>query len=212
MPMVYITRRVNADNATPTDPGFVPLDRRQALFPDWTPDDKSPHDETVEIYSNCEEVELLLNGRSLGAKPFPRDASPRIWTVPFEPGEFKAIAKNGGKIVARHSLQTAGPAARIKLTAERSEDVFFVRAAVVDANGALVPSATNSIHFETDPPNAIAAVDSADNASHETFQSDTRQAFEGDCFAIIKAGPDSDKIRVTTSSVGLKPASIAIPR
>jgi beta-galactosidase len=211
-PMVYITRRVNVDNATPTDPGFAPLDRRQALFPDWTPNDKSPHDETLEIYSNCEEVELLLNGRSLGSKPLPRDASPRVWTIPFEPGEITAIAKNGGKIVARHSLQTAGPAAQIELTAERSDDVVFVRAAVVDANGVLVPSATNSIHFETTPPNAIAAVDSADNSSHESFQNDTRRAFQGDCFAIIKAGPDSGKIQVTASADGLKSASIAISR
>jgi beta-galactosidase len=201
---------VNADNATPTDPGFAPLDRRQALFPDWTPENKSPHNETVEIYSNCEEVELVLNGRSLGAKPLPSDASPRVWTVPFEPGEIKAVAKNGGKIVARRILRTAGSAEKIELTSERADDVIFVRAAVVDAHGVLLPSATNSIHFETDPPNVIAAVDSADNSSHESFQSDTRRAFEGECFAIVKAERDRGKIKITAFSDGLKSASLTI--
>jgi beta-galactosidase len=117
-PMVFITRRLSADRAQPVDPGFAPLDRSQTLFSDWTPRNASPHDETVEVYSNCEEVELLLNGRSLGSQPLPSDASPRVWSVPFQPGEIDAVAKNKGSVVARHSLRTAGPPARLALTAD----------------------------------------------------------------------------------------------
>ncbi|HEX3717400.1 MAG TPA: glycoside hydrolase family 2 TIM barrel-domain containing protein [Verrucomicrobiae bacterium] len=209
-PMVLITRRLSIDRSTPVDPGFAPLDRGQTLFSDWTPHDISPHDETVEAYSNCEEVELLLNGRSLGTKPLPADASPRVWTVPFEAGKIEAVAKNKGVAVARHTLQTAGPPASITLTQEQFENLAFVRATIVDSQGTRVPTAVNLIHFETGEPGAIIAVDSADNASHEPFQAQDRRAFEGDCYAIVKTEPLPTQIHLTASATGLKSASLEI--
>src|SRR6185295_18981245 len=95
-PMVHMTRHITAREQTSTDGTFVQLDRRQVLFSDWTPASLDAHDENVEVYSNCEEVELLLNGNSLGAKPLNADASPRTWKVPFKPGALKAIARNKG--------------------------------------------------------------------------------------------------------------------
>ena len=69
-PMVAITRRVAATDSMPTDPGYGAEERHtQVLFSDWTPKDLSPHNENVEVYSNCKEVELFLNGKSLGSKP-----------------------------------------------------------------------------------------------------------------------------------------------
>jgi beta-galactosidase len=209
-PMVFIARRHSAESDTPVDPGFAPLDRRQSLFADWTPADKSAHDETVEIYSNCGEVELLLNGRSLGSKPLPADASPRVWRVPFEAGEITAIGKNKGVEAARYVLRTAGPAVKIALEAERSDDLVFVRATVVDAHGTRVPSASDLIHFNTDKAGAIAAVDSADNSSHEAFQASERRAFEGDCFAVVRLEPSGAKIHVTAFAAGLQTASLSI--
>ncbi|HVQ37225.1 MAG TPA: glycoside hydrolase family 2 TIM barrel-domain containing protein, partial [Pyrinomonadaceae bacterium] len=97
-PMVHITRRVAPQPATPTDPGYEPDQRRaQVLFSDWTPRNAAAHEENVEVYSNCDEVELLLNGKSLGTKPLARDASARNWKVPFEPGTLKAVARNAGR-------------------------------------------------------------------------------------------------------------------
>ena len=115
-PMVHITRRVAPTPLAPTDPGYEPDPRRiQVLFSDWTPKNLDAHEETVEVYSNCEEVELFLNGKSLGVKALPPDASPRTWPVRFESGTLLAVAKNRGRIVARDELRTAGPAAKILL-------------------------------------------------------------------------------------------------
>ena len=192
-PMVYICRRVEPDSATPSDPGFNPLMRRQTQFSDWTPRNLETHDETVEIYSNCDQVELLLNSKSLGSKPLPADASPRMWKVAFEPGTIKAIAKNKGHVVATHQLRTAGKSAKILLKSDRPavttgrEDLAYVEATIVDKDGVLVPDASNSITFRISGPASILAVDNGDNSSHEPFHATARHAYQGHCFAIIQA-------------------------
>ncbi|MGC9969232.1 MAG: glycoside hydrolase family 2 TIM barrel-domain containing protein [Bryobacteraceae bacterium] len=217
-PMVYITRRVAPAQAAPTDPGWEPGVRRQAqtLFHDWTPGEASAHEENVEVYSNCEQVELVLNGRSLGAQPRSREDAPRNWRVPFEAGVIKAIAKNKGQVAATHELRSAGKAAKIVLAADRIrltpdwDDLSYVTATVVDENGVLVPSAGDPIQFKLAGPGVIAAVDSADNASHEPFQASERRAYQGRCFAIVKATAAAGRITLAASSPGLVPAEIAI--
>ena len=215
-PMVFAARRLSTNQAEPVDPGFTPLDRRQSLFADWTPRDLAPHQETVEVYGNCQEVELLLNGQSLGAQPLPADDSPRVWKVPFAPGTLEAAGSNNGGMLARHVLRTAGPPAKIILTADVKElaagwdRVAFARAEVEDALGVPVPSADNLITFAVEGAGIIAAVDSADNASHEPFQSHQRRAFQGECFAMIKAVAKNGTIRVKASAEGLQGASLTL--
>ena len=125
------------------------------MFADWTPANVNSHDENVEVYSNCEQVELFLNGKSLGEKALPVDASPRNWTVPFVPGTLKAVGKNKGRIAASYELRTAGKPAKIVLAADRNllnavwDDVVYVTATVVDENGVLVPNAGDLITFKT---------------------------------------------------------------
>src|SRR5260370_9747010 len=100
--MVYIARRVAPTALLPTDPGYgTPAQERrpQVLFSDWTPRNIEPHDENVEVYSNCEQVELFLNGKSLGTKPRPADDSTRIWTVPFAPCTLPDPRANIGRQV-----------------------------------------------------------------------------------------------------------------
>lgn len=209
-PMVFITRRVAPAEHVSADPGFTPLDARPVLFPDWTPKDPGPHQETVEVYSNCKDVELFLNGKSLGAQEIHEDASPRTWDVPFVPGKLKAIARNGGRAVATDVLVTAGKPARIVLTTDRNQiaddwdSVSFVRAEVVDRHGILVPGADNLISFTTSGPGTIAAVDSADNACNDPFQAGQRHAFRGECVAYVKADGVSGRVVVSASSPGLK--------
>jgi len=220
-PMVFITRRIAPNTAGPTDPGYEPatqdaLRRPQVLFSDWTPKTLQTNDENVEVYSNCKEVELFLNGKSLGSKPLPADASPRVWKVAFVPGTLKAIARNGDKTVATDELRTAGAPAKIVLTANHDRlpfdwnDVAFVRAMVVDARGVLFPSATNVITFKISGPGLIAAVDSANNASHEPFQANEHHAFQGKCVAFVKASAPSGNMVVTASAPGLKSGKVVI--
>ncbi len=215
-PMVYAVRRTATSAAVPTDPGFDPLAARQVLFDDWTPADATPHDENIEVYSNCQEVELFLNETSLGVKPLNADASPRMWTVRYVPGTLKAVGKNDGKPAATYEMRTAGPGTRIVLNADRDrlapvwDDVSYVSAMVVDDNGVIVPRAADLITFRISGPGKIVAVDSANNAGHEPFQASERHAFHGRCFAIVRAAQPSGRITVSASAPGLKPGSISI--
>jgi beta-galactosidase len=83
-----------------------------------------------------------------------------------------------------------------------------LRAEVEDARGVRVPSAENLITFELKGPGVIAAVDSADNAGHEPFQSHQRRAFQGECFAMIKATANAGAIRLKVTAAGLQDASL----
>ena len=220
--MVHVTRRVAPRPLAPTDPGYEPDARRiQVLFSDWTPQKLDPHDETVEVYSNGDEVELFLNGKSLGVKSLPPDASPRTWTVRFASGTLLAVAKNRGRVVAKDELKTAGAPARIVLSADRTrvapvwDDVVQITAKVVDENGVLVPTANNLVSFAVTGPGFVAAVDNGDNSSHEQFHASQRSAYQGRSFAMIKATTSRGRITITASSPSLASSSItitAVPR
>ncbi len=205
-PMVHATRRISIPRPTPPDPGFEPLDRQQALFSDWTPQKSDPHEENVEVYSNCEDVELILNGKTLGSQAHNADDAPRTWKVPFAPGTIKAIGKNKGEIVATHELRTAGKPSKIILTADNLklaadwDDVCYVTAAVADENNVPHPSANDLITFKLEGPGVIAGVENGDRSSHEPFQASQRNVFQGRCVAIIKATAPSGRIILSASA------------
>jgi beta-galactosidase len=215
-PMVCIARRVAAPPAN--DPAGAPAaDRRpQTAFSDWTPKNSAPHNENVDVYSNCKEVELFLNGQSLGVKPLNSDAVPRTWRVAYAPGTLKAVASNDGKVVATDELRTAGPPSKIVLTpdagtvADDWDGVVRVVATVVDKDGTVVPDSENLVTFKISGPGVIAAVDSANNSSHELFQASERHAFQGRCVAFIKAAAPSGEITLTASASGLTGDSTSI--
>jgi beta-galactosidase len=215
-PMVYFARRVAPTPALPTDPGYDPAGERrpQVLFSDWTPRNAGPHEENVEVYSNCDEVELFLNGKSLGKKSKPADDSPRNWKVPFAAGTLRAVGTNKGRVAATYELQTAGKAARIRLSADRTslsqawDDVVYVTATIVDEKGVMVPNASDLITFKISGPGVIAAVDSANNNSHEPFQASERKAYQGRCFAMIKASGGEGRITLEAASPGLTNGAI----
>ena len=217
-PMVYITRRVARTPLAPTDPGYNPIDERrpQVLYSDWTPTNRQSHEENVEVYSNCEEVELFLNDKSLGRQPRPKDDSPRIWKINFASGTLRAVGLNKGTIAARFELRTAGNPSQLRLTSDKSsivnswDDVVFVSVSVIDEQGTVVPGAENLISFKVDGPGLVAAVDSANSNSHEPYQATQRQAFQGTCLALIKANAAKGTIRVTASSPNLRSASIEL--
>jgi len=216
-PMVRIVRRVAPNDVMPEDPGWGGEERfNQVQFADWSPRKTEPHDENVEVYSNCEEVELFLNSKSLGAKSLNKDASPRVWKVTFEPGTLRSVGRNSGKEMASDELRTAGPAAKIVLATNRKaisptwDDVAFVTAAIADENGVIVPRGNHLVSFQVTGPGRIAAVDNGDNASVEPFQANERRACQGRCEAAVKATEAGGKIMLTASAPGLKSAAVEI--
>ncbi len=235
-PVVHMVRRVAAARAAVTDPGYEPGSPqalalakgatrtaaaspavraqefgRPTAFADWTPGSLAPHDERVEVYSNCTSVELSLNGASLGTKPRNADDSARKWTVLFTPGTLKAACQDG----TAESLRTAGAAATVTLTVERSrlsssfDDVGYVRAQVVDAQGTPVPDVAMMLHFMVSGPGVIVATDAGDNADHSSFQTGERAAVRGRAIAIVR-GTGKGEVKVTVSADGLAGSSVAM--
>jgi beta-galactosidase len=204
-PMVYVTRKEN------TATGIT-------WSSDWTPDDPDIYTlADVQAFSNCDEVELFLNGKSMGAKGRTVDnASPRTWTIPFEKGILKAVAKNNGKVVAEQELKAAGKASKIILQADKSslknnwDDVVYVTATIVDVDGNIVSNADTKITFETEGPGVIAAVDNGDIASSESYQATGRWTYKGKCVAIIKTSGNNGKIEVKANGENLKTGSVTI--
>jgi len=184
---------------------------------DWTPTDFDTYNKAkVEIYSNCDEVELFLNGKSLGTKPKPADDSPRDWDVTFEKGTIKAVGKNNGKEVASEEFKSAGNPAKIVLSADKNSlandwnDVVYVTAKIVDKDGIVCPNAQLPVQFSITANGEISAVDNGNIASHEPYQATKRQTFNGTCIALIKAKASSGKVTVKAASSGLAGGSVSI--
>jgi beta-galactosidase len=223
--MVRIVRRLGgappsskgSASATKIDSARVnPVNQRQQVFPDWSPRNNGPHKETVEVYGNCKEIELFLNGKSLGVKPRADDDEPRIWQVAFEPGVLRAVGMNDGLPVAAHELKTAAASAAISLASDLNslpldwDQVACVRAQIVDSAGTLIPDASDLVKFRVSGPGVIAAVDSASNSSHEPFQGSERRAFNGQCVVWVRATAAGGPITVTATVAGLPSATVVL--
>ncbi|MBC8081804.1 MAG: glycoside hydrolase family 2 protein, partial [Hymenobacter sp.] len=188
-----------------------------ALVANWTPTDFDTYDAAkVNVYSNCDEVELFLNGKSLGAKPKPADDAPRTWDVTFAKGTLRAVARNKGKEVATDELKTAGEPARIILATDHPtlatgwDEVAYITARVVDANGVLCPNTDKLLTFSLTGPGVVAAVDNGNIASHESYRGLTRQVYQGQCIAILKAQSPGGKITLKASSPGLTDGTVTL--
>jgi len=209
------------------------------LFPHWNWKGREGAFLPVTCFTNCDRVELFLNGRSLGAKgyAFPRHGmqgrygqfAPAAagavrttndlhltWDVPFEPGTLKAVGMKGGKAVETEISTTGDPAA-IALSVDRDtiranrRDVAHVTAQVLDAQGRLHPDAENTIAFQVQGEGRLLGVDNGNLADlAANFKAETRKAFHGLCLAIIQSTAAIGEIRVTATSPGLRPATVTI--
>ncbi len=184
------------------------------LFPHWN----WKKGDTVDVwaYTNCEEVELSLNGQSLGTKKKIGDDLHLMWKVPFTPGTLKAVGRSGGKEILTQEIKTAGAPAKIVLEADRNvisadgKDLSFVTVKVLDEAGTLVPNADNLIHFSVSSDGRIVGVDNGLQTSHESFKAHDRNAFNGLCLSVIQSTEKAGRITLEATSDGLKESSIVI--
>lgn len=184
---------------------------------DWTPVDFGTYDNAkVQVYSNCDEVELFLNGKSQGVKPKPANDSPREWDLTFEKGSLKAVGRNKGKEVAVEEFKSAGAPAKVLLStnqdklAHNFDDAAIVKATIVDAEGNVCANADNMVKFSISGAGILQAVDNGDIISHEQYQATEHKAFQGKCIAIIKAGAGNGVATLKVSVAGLPEASITL--
>ncbi len=145
------------------------------LMPHWNWKGREGQPINVWGFSNCDEVELLLNGKSLGRKTMKR-FSHLEWPVNYEPGTLLARGYKGGKEVVTQSVSTAGAASAIGLTPHKStlkadgEDVSVVAVQIGDAAGKIVPDAENALNFTLQGPGKILAVANGEQGSFEPDQ------------------------------------------
>jgi beta-galactosidase len=169
----------------------------------------------VWCYSNCESVELFLNGKSLGEKKLCETEALHLeWKVPYTPGILKAVAKNNGKTVCTDEVQTAGAPFRIMLTPDRTEisadgeDLSYVKVEIVDQKGRVCPNADNLVKFKIKGGGVIAGVDNGNPISHQYFKAGERKAFHGLCLVVIQSKREQGAIRVSAESEGLQAADL----
>ena len=174
---------------------------------------------TIPVWAatNCDSVELFLNGKSLGEKKLDRDNSLHVeWQVPYEPGTLKAVGKKDGKEVASDEVRTARQAARLVLLPDHAkihadgEDLSFVTVKVVDDNGVVCPGAHDMVQFHLSGPATIAGVDDGNPICHEPFKGDKHSVFHGLGLFVVKAGREAGAITVRTEAKGLEPAEVTL--
>ena len=166
-------------------------------------------------YTNADEVELLLNGKSLGRKTNPKtDPKQRNqirWNdIPYADGRLEAVAYAAGKAVATHRIETTGKAVKLIATPEDSywnadgTDLMHVRIHAVDSKGRRVPMAQDELRFAVEGDAAIVAVSSGDHNSNELNVTDHRRLWNGSALVILRAGQSPSKVILKTSADGYK--------
>jgi beta-galactosidase len=208
------------------------------VFPHWNWEGKEGQIIPVTCYTNCDTVELFLNGRSFGVKgfAFPRSGMegrygnypdrakvPRTtgdlhlsWDVCYEPGTLKAVGVKEGKVVATVEVSTTGEPTAIGLSADRQvimadgRSVVHLAVQILDGQGRVVPNADNEVSFELEGTGKLIGVDNGDPKSHEDYRSNRRRAFNGLCLAIVQPTGKPGQIRLRATSPSLKAASVIV--
>lgn len=181
------------------------------ILPHWNWEGREGQNVPVFVYSSGDEVELFLNGKSLGKKfKQPYEYRFRWDSVRYESGELKAIAYKDGKKWAEKHVQTTGKSVKLKLIPDKTvlksdgEDLIFVRVSVLDAEGNEVPTAEPLIASSVSGPGIIAATDNGDPTCLIPFHEPKRPAFNGLYLAIVKARKGSKgKLRLRVEADGL---------
>ena len=188
------------------------------IFPHWNWNGKEGQPIDVWCFSNCDSVELLLNGKNLGTKIMKRD-SHLEWTVNYEPGELEARGWRDGRVLIAKEETTGEPVA-IKLIPDRDtihangEDVSVIQVAVVDLQGREVPTADNMIHFTAQGAGSIIGVGNGNPSSHEPDKyldgNYQRELFNGKCVVVIQSTRTAGTIKLEATGDGLTPATVII--
>jgi len=148
--------------------------------------------DSIFVYSNCDQVELFLNNKSLGKKQVNKDNYYALYMVKYKEGALKAVALNHSKKVAEHILKTADKPNHLELFPEKETvelakgELVFIPIEVKDKNGVLCPKAQNNIRVIVEGAGELIGLDSGNQFSHERYKTDNRNAYEGRIMATIK--------------------------
>lgn len=177
-----------------------------ALVSDWTPADMDTYDQAViEVYSNCREVELFVNGESQGRKAMPDNARPAPFNINFNPGKIEAVGYNDGTEMARCTSVTADEPTRINIEQAGGragtgfDDVEILSIRITDKNGTVCPNSDCSIELKVEGARLI-AIDNADVMAHDTsHKSAVFNTYQGRMTAYIRRTSATGKVTVTAT-------------
>ena len=188
------------------------------ILPHWNWQERIGEITPVHIYTSGDAVELFLNGKSLGRREKAHSYDRLTWDdVRYEPGSLKAIAYKNGQKWAEDLVETTGKPAALQVTAEKTElksdgtDLSFIRVAVVDSQGRVVPRSKNHLKFSVTGPAEIIATDNGDATSLLPFQLSERDAYNGLALVILRSQyMKQGKVLLTVESKGLPKQKIAL--
>ena len=186
------------------------------LLPHWTWPGLEGKTIPVFAYSNCERVELFLNGTSLGVREMDAVKMVSRWDVPYAPGELKAVGmRNGSTAECVH--RTAGSAAGLRIKCEEAAiradrtGVAHLAITIVDAEGKFVPSANPDVSVTVEGHARLIGMENGDPIDSTNYKLNHRKAFNGMLLAIVQAGDQAGSVRVTANAEGLEPATATLP-
>ncbi|HEX7411515.1 MAG TPA: glycoside hydrolase family 2 TIM barrel-domain containing protein, partial [Bacteroidales bacterium] len=169
----------------------------------------------VQCYTNCEEVELFLNGKSMGKKkaiPYTK----LEWELSYQPGRLEARGYNKGKMISKDIVETTTAPAQLALNSDCNKlkadgcDVAVIRVAIKDAKGRVVPTTDNLVKFSIEGPGKIIGTGNGNPSSHEPDKASQRMAFNGYCLVLVQSERQAGEIRLKASSEKLNGAEVVI--
>ncbi|MDR1262354.1 MAG: DUF4982 domain-containing protein [Oscillospiraceae bacterium] len=179
----------------------------------WTWPDAAGKAVDIQAYADCDEVEFILNGRSLGKSPVEKLKA--VFTAEYQPGILEAVAWRGGKPTARTSLKTAGVPAVIELTPDRpvinadGVDLCFIKIRIADSEGVTIPSDTIELTVDV-RGGTLAGFGSGNPFTDENYGTGKRRVWNGFALAAVRAPSAAGTILVTVSGGGLMDAAISV--
>lgn len=185
------------------------------IFPHWNWAEKVNDAVQVHCYTNCDEVELFLNGKSQGrqkAEPYKK----LIWSVIYTPGKLEAKGYKAEKLVTKDIVETTSAAAQVAMTSDVATlkadgcDVAVIRVAIKDEKGRVVPTADNLVKFEIEGPGKIIGTGNGNPKSHEPDKASQRIAFNGYCLVLVQSEKKDGEIRLKAVSDNLKGAEVIL--
>jgi beta-galactosidase len=185
------------------------------IFPHWNWPGKEGDSIKVHCYTNCEEVELFLDGKSAGKqKAFPY--TKLIWGLVYKPGRLEARGYREGKVIARDIVETTSSPNEVVLNSDVNTlkadgcDVAIIQVAIKDAKGRVVPTANNLVKFSIEGPGKIIGTGNGNPTSYEPDKASQRMAFNGYCLVLIQSNETAGEIRLKASSENLKGNEVVI--
>jgi beta-galactosidase len=183
----------------------------------WTWPGFEGRDVQVEVYSKFPTVRLYFDDKLIGEQPTTEtQAFKATFSVPYSPGQLKAVGVENGKEIQQTTLKTSGDAAIIKLTADRNEitadgqDLSYISIEITDKDGILQPNASNQLQFSIDGPGVIVGVDNADLKDEAPYLGNARKAWKGRALVVIRSTQSAGDIKLKVTSPGLSETTLII--